>query len=76
MYMVCNGVTMDDKRIKMIGGGIFDTGGDQLQQKWSGQETRRDDAPSAVIQQVFHTLAKKGGKKEQSKVRKHGSELL
>ena len=53
MYMVCNGVTMDDK--KMIG-------------KGSLIEAVINCNPSAVIQQVFHTLKKKGGKKEQSKV--------
>ena len=55
MYMVCNDVTMDDKKIKMIG-------------KGSLIEAVINCNPSAVIQQVFHTLAKKGGKKEQSKV--------
>ena len=55
MYMVCNGVTMDDKKIKMIGEGSL-------------IEAVINCNKSAVIQQVFHTLAKKGGKKEQSKV--------
>ena len=62
MYMVCNGVTMDDKKIKMIG-------------KGSLMEAMINCNLSAVIQQVFHTLAKKGGKKGTKQGGKHGSEL-